>query len=55
MARYGRIKLNKKKEERTEDISEMINEGGLGADYYYDIIKRPSSPKQKANSTDKQK
>lgn len=32
-------KIDKRKEMRTQEISEMIDEGGLGADRYYDVIK----------------
>lgn len=32
-----KIKIDKEKELRTEEISQMISEGGLGAYNYYDI------------------
>lgn len=44
-----RIKIERKKEMRTKGISKMISEGGLGADNYYNIIKK-SSTKEKENS-----
>lgn len=34
-----RIKIDRDKEMRTEEISKMIDEGGLGADKYYEIEK----------------
>ena len=37
------IKIDKDAEMRTKGISNMINEGGLGADHYYNIIKHLSS------------
>lgn len=38
-----KIKINKKKETRTKEISKMISEGGLGAENYYDIEKNSST------------
>lgn len=43
MANRKDIKIDKEKETRTEEISKMINEGGLGADKYYNIVKHSSS------------
>jgi hypothetical protein len=40
------MKINKEKEMRTKGISRMINEGGLGADKYYEIKKGSSSPEK---------
>ncbi|HLR02570.1 MAG TPA: hypothetical protein VK111_07505 [Virgibacillus sp.] len=37
------IKIDRKNETRTKEISQMINEGGLGSDFYYDIKKTTSS------------
>lgn len=34
-----KIKIDRRREMRTKDISKMISEGGLGAEYYYDIEK----------------
>jgi len=44
----GKIKIDKKKEMRTKDISRMIGEGGLGADKYYDIEKSSSNEEEKS-------
>jgi len=41
----GRIKIIKEKETRNRGISRMINEGGLGAEKYYNIKKETSPPK----------
>lgn len=43
MTDHHDIKIDKKNETRTKDISKMISEGGLGADKYYNIVKEPSS------------
>lgn len=50
-----KIKIDKKKETRTKEISKMINEGGLGADKYYNIKKKPAPEKEvsKNNENDK--
>lgn len=37
-----KIKVDRKKEMRTKEISKMISEGGLGADIYYKIEKNNS-------------
>lgn len=42
MSDKERRKIKKRNEMRTEDISRMIDEGGLGADKYYDIVKNKS-------------
>lgn len=47
-----KIKIDRKKETRTKEISKMISEGGLGARNYYDIQKNSSSPDN--DSQDKQ-
>ncbi len=51
MANHDRTKIQKDKarELRTKEISEMINEGGLGADNYYNIdrFKRIKIKKEK--------
>lgn len=48
MSNYDRkkIKIDIEKELRTEEISKMISEGGLGADKYYDIEKVNSTPEK---------
>ena len=45
----------RKKEMRTEEISNMISEGGLGADKYYDIKKGSSSPEKEKRSSKENK
>lgn len=42
-----RIKVDRKNEQRKEGISRMIDEGGMGADKYYDIEKAQSKPSKK--------
>ncbi|PID20224.1 hypothetical protein CSV61_15820 [Sporosarcina sp. P3] len=42
MAKDDRIEIIKKNEMRTKEISKMIGEGGIGADKYYDIRKKPA-------------
>lgn len=42
----NKIKINKENETRSKEISKMINEGGLGADKYYEIKKDSSSPEK---------
>jgi len=37
-----RLKVDRKNEMRTKDISKMISEGGLGAEQYYKIKKSSS-------------
>ena len=46
MTDHDRIKIDRKREIRTKDISKMISEGGLGADNYYNIIKDPSNEEE---------
>lgn len=46
------IKIDKKKETRTKDISKMISEGGLGADKYYNIVKESTSEDDTDSSKD---
>jgi len=41
-----RIEIDKNKETRTKEISKMIDEGGLGADEYYNVVKKASSEKE---------
>ncbi len=41
-----RIDIDKKNEARTQEISEMIGEGGLGAYKYYDYPKTASATKE---------
>ncbi|QJF26138.1 hypothetical protein [Mammaliicoccus vitulinus] len=40
------IKVNRQNEHRSSEISVMIEEGGLGADSYYQIIKPNTSHKE---------
>lgn len=42
-----RIEVDKTKEMRTKEISRMIDEGGLGADHYYHIIKESVAEQKK--------
>lgn len=42
------INVDKSGEMRTEEISEMIDEGGLGADKYYNVTK--TAPKDQEES-----
>ncbi|MHA6260101.1 hypothetical protein ACXYMX_09315 [Sporosarcina sp. CAU 1771] len=51
MTNDDRKEIVKKREMRTKEISNMIDEGGVGADKYYDIEKKPS--KDSANSEKK--
>ncbi|MUV37770.1 hypothetical protein JNUCC1_01576 [Lentibacillus sp. JNUCC-1] len=43
MSEHGRRMIQRENEMRTEEISRMIDEGGLGADKYYDILKSKTS------------
>ncbi len=45
-----KIDMDKKKEARTQEISEMIGEGGLGAYKYYDYPKTASATKSEEAS-----
>ncbi|WP_158232237.1 MULTISPECIES: hypothetical protein [unclassified Sporosarcina] len=45
MAKDDRKEIMKTNEMRTREISEMIGEGGMGADKYYDIKKVPPAEK----------
>ncbi|SDJ77662.1 hypothetical protein [Salimicrobium halophilum] len=47
------FEINKKKQTRTNEISMMINEGGLGADRYY-IIKYMQEAREKEASESKE-
>src|SRR5699024_8330969 len=42
-----KVNLDKKREMRTEEISEMIGEGGIGAYNYYDFPKKASLRREK--------
>ncbi len=58
MTNDDRKKIVKKNEMRTEEIADMIGEGGIGADKYYDIKKKtadgtPIEKEQKNNEQDK--
>lgn len=46
-----KVKIEKKKEMRTKEISKMISEGGLGADNYYEIKKDSSSSKKESETS----
>lgn len=48
----SRIDVNKTREMRTKEIASMINEGGLGADTYYNIKKRSDSGSEPNNLKD---
>lgn len=47
-----KIVIDSKNEMRTKETSKMISEGGLGARFYYDIIKSPPPKEelQKSNN-----
>lgn len=47
MSDRKKIRIDKKKEMRTKEISKMIDEGGLGADNYYKIVKDSTSNQTK--------
>ena len=58
MTNDDRKKIVKKNEMRTEEIADMIGEGGIGADKYYDIKKKtadsmPIEKEEKNNEQDK--
>lgn len=42
----SKIKVDRKEEMRTKEISRMISEGGLGADMYYHIKKNQEKDKE---------
>lgn len=42
MTKDKRVKVKVESEMRTEEISDMIDEGGLGAEKYYKIKKSPT-------------
>lgn len=46
MTDRDKIKIDKTKETRTKDISQMIAEGGLGADKYYNVVKESPSEEE---------
>lgn len=48
MTERKQLKVDKRKEMRTKEISRMIDEGGLGADKYYKIVKESPSDRKKA-------
>jgi len=41
-----RLEIKRKEEMRTKAISRMIDEGGLGADNYYNIVKKNGKNQQ---------
>lgn len=43
----GNITVDKREEMRSREISNMINEGGLGADEYYIIQKKMNASEQR--------
>lgn len=55
MTEPERIRVKKKHEMRTKDISKMIDEGGLGADKYYDIEKKIEAEKKKKQDKENKK
>lgn len=56
MAEDKRKEVKLKHEMRTKDISKMIDEGGLGAEKYYDIKKpTPSAQNDTEENKDDQK
>lgn len=52
MEKDNRKEIKLKSEMRTKEISEMIDEGGLGAEEYYEI-KKPSPTPQNKSEGDK--
>lgn len=46
------IKIDRRHETRTKEISNMIDEGGLGADKYYKIKKDASDEDEKSGASD---
>lgn len=46
------IVVDKSDEMRTEEISEMIEEGGLGADKYYNVVKTPPKDQEESKMVD---
>ncbi|MGM8365644.1 hypothetical protein ACLIBG_09190 [Virgibacillus sp. W0181] len=50
MSDKERLKIKKKNEMRTKDISRMIDEGGLGADKYYEITKGKQKDNEATNN-----
>lgn len=55
MSEKNRLKIEKKKEMRTREISRMIDEGGLGADNYYNIVKDKDKDKELIKEADEDK
>ncbi|HLQ73053.1 MAG TPA: hypothetical protein VK125_02400 [Bacillota bacterium] len=46
-----RLEVKRKEEMRTKAISRMIDEGGLGADNYYNIVKKDEKNRQFTSDT----
>lgn len=46
------IDVDKSEEMRTEEISKMIGEGGLGADKYYNVTKTPPKDQDESKMID---
>ncbi len=46
------IIVDKSDEMRTKEISEMIEEGGLGADKYYNVVKTPPKGHEESKMID---
>lgn len=46
------IVVDKSHETRTKGISKMIDEGGLGADKYYDVVKTPHNEQENSKMVD---
>ncbi|MCZ2259900.1 hypothetical protein [Sporosarcina sp. G11-34] len=47
MAKDDRKEIKVESEMRTKEISNMIDEGGLGAEEYYEVKKVPPTPQSK--------
>lgn len=45
------IRIDKEREMRTKGISRMIDEGGLGADNYYEIIKEAAAKRSETKES----
>lgn len=54
MTKDDRKEIKVESEMRTKEISEMIDEGGLGAEKYYDIKKPSTSSESKTEKEDKE-
>ena len=50
-AKHRELIIDKSTEPRTPEISQMIDEGGLGADKYYEIMKQITSTEKDSEQT----